>query len=457
MTWGYADVEDRVASALVCARWREVSLASPAVWSHIDAYSSVHNEHCQCVVCGTGEVVGRHNLGAVQLALSRSADISLSLMLVNEALDSDSRFLDELVRLLTPHIARLAHLQVNFKDAYVLGDFLSKFDCLPVLRSIRTKALPELGDYECPTAIPHNINLPLLQHLDVAHPVDVLYDLRGNVDITFASLTVLECGFFCAAHVLHVLLACPHLSRLHFRISQEFPETFEIDSQLQRPVDRIPHVRMSNLPLEAEAWALQHFGIDCRNDLQWDYDEEAPDVGWQLLQRLAQPIRIDCTLSSDRITLACRDDQKQILISFPFAADCLQCLWQHVPASSVVELVVDAAAWPAVLQYLEEDVGIVSLTVRIGAAADFLAVLSQVGAAHLSRVASLRLQNTRATVFLSLASIVVFIESLCLRTLLDTLQLDGVLIRTPGDALVRRITSAGHELLASHCLRLVGA
>lgn len=457
----YSDVETRVVASAVCQRWRQIALDAPGMWSQVDAAASQDGVTGRCSLCAKDCVIKMHNLPAVALSLQRSGTKPVDLAVVSKYRQSTTGpFFAALTKLLLPHLSRVVSLEMECLDFDLVPDFLDRFNCFPSMHSITVTVRAAFGTSyrSCMSRI---IDFPRLHRLILPRNMHPFANTRSTGTLQL-SLRVLACTFVSSPDILRTLTICPNLEQLHIRLysSDNVTRQFPISSEVQAKLDRIPHVHLSNMTLAAEAWAQQHFGIACRESLQWDFMLAGPSRAFGLLQHLTGPIQLECRVAGERISATCRDQQKQIRLTFPFADNCLRELWTQLPPSALTTLDIDAAAWPTAIRHLHADTSVASLVVRINVAPDLLAILAHAGAGRFPGLGSLCLQRTRTTVFVSLASIVVFLESLGLQAPLETLLLDGIVIRTPGDALVRRVASAAgphHDVLVPHCLRLLGA
>jgi len=147
--WNRVDFRGRFAVTGVCRSWRNIGIATAALWQDIEFVTTSHSSSCGCSQCysnGKSLCFGGNNITQVQMALARGGHCDIHLimkMLVGdfgygEVLVDDEtcrRFWEEM----TAHLGRVLSLTYVTDNERYLRSFPSA--ALPRLRIFRLKAM----------------------------------------------------------------------------------------------------------------------------------------------------------------------------------------------------------------------------------------------------------------------------------------------------------------------------
>ncbi|EJD45010.1 hypothetical protein AURDEDRAFT_165883 [Auricularia subglabra TFB-10046 SS5] len=295
--WGWLPFVACIAVTHTCHRWRLMALACPSMWTRPQFYTSVTSFVFQRLL--RGSYPGGHlpswdaspyppettNMSCAREILERSGNMPLHIFLDVVPLHASHPDIKYLARVLVRHSQRIASITARSADLSAVRVFLQQIQNLPVTRHIIVERLETGAEDSFPAPrmfLPPDITLPNLEVVDLGP--GYLWPVGGVEYLNLRRLSLTPSQDL-RSELTTALRACPQLQALSIDLAgfhapdDSAPEdsapslsTGEVSS-LRSLAAKIRAVRIVNLPVLCDTWALTLFGLSSRREIVIDGKE----------------------------------------------------------------------------------------------------------------------------------------------------------------------------------------
>ncbi|EJD36067.1 hypothetical protein AURDEDRAFT_174825 [Auricularia subglabra TFB-10046 SS5] len=353
MVWQELPLSGRLKATHVCRSWRSIALRCPRVWSYIDFWLGHDAPSCPCPRCApqsTLPPLPRTTAKLAHMAISRSQRLPLCVQLGDGALACSLAVWQgnnpaaAIGQFLSPQAGRIVAIHADLWSGWALPHFVSGIGMLPALQ-VLSGASSNANALGAPMLPPH---AALLQLRDVV--------LMGGwaawcgPTVHLPAVKRLRVPFTRCDTLRAFVHFCPNLAFLHVDLPRSFlaDELGNIDG-LRRYLDRIPHLRVSNLTGAVEMKANLLFSYQPRAVFECEYAEEPSYLGTSIFADVTAPHSFSCETNQHTIVMQAESDSMRRTLRFPYSRDPeIPPLWYSISTPTLRSLTVNCYLWPLV-------------------------------------------------------------------------------------------------------------